>query len=134
MNLTDDMTLKFQRGSPVFIDDICAVYSATLGEIVDEGYTNFQQYLGILTQQKPVFIEDDENDQEMKKMLLDEGYECKEMLPKIVAELKILLLPKDKNDERSCILEVRAGTGGEEAALFDKLCLFTKVLCAEKTS
>ena len=53
MNLTDDEVLKFQKGSPVFIDDICAVYSATLGEIIDEGYSNFQKYLGILTSQKP---------------------------------------------------------------------------------
>jgi len=41
MNLTDNEILKFQRGSPVFIDDICAVYSLTLGEIVDVGYEKF---------------------------------------------------------------------------------------------
>jgi hypothetical protein len=41
MNLTDSEVLKFQKGSPVFLDDICAVYPATLGEIVDEGYDNF---------------------------------------------------------------------------------------------
>ena len=41
MNLTDNEVLKFQKGSPVFIDDICAVYSDTLGEIVDIGYDNF---------------------------------------------------------------------------------------------
>ena len=46
-------------------------------------------------------------------------------------ELKILLLPKDKNDERSCILEVRAGTGGEEAALFAaELCRMYQNYCA----
>ena len=54
MNLTDTHTLKFQKkGSPVFIEDVCAVYSATIGEIVDEGYDNFQKYLGILTSTKP---------------------------------------------------------------------------------
>jgi len=41
MNLTDNETLKFLRGSPVFLDDICAVYSPTLGEIVDLGYDKF---------------------------------------------------------------------------------------------
>jgi len=41
MNLTDNEVLKFLRGGPVFIDDICAVYSLTLGEIIDEGYDNF---------------------------------------------------------------------------------------------
>ena len=53
MNLTDDEVLKFQRGSPVFLDDICAIYPATLGEIVDIGYSNFQQYLGVVTMTKP---------------------------------------------------------------------------------
>jgi len=54
MNLTDDEVLKFQRGSPIFIEDICAIFPATLGEIVDEGYSNFQKYLSILTATKPV--------------------------------------------------------------------------------
>lgn len=54
MNLTDDLTLKFQRGSPVFLDDICAIYSRTIGEIIDEGFSNFQKYLSILTAEKPV--------------------------------------------------------------------------------
>lgn len=67
MNLTDDMTLKFQRGSPVFIDDICAIYPATLGQIADEGYTKFQQYLSLITSTKPIFHADD--DSEMKKMI-----------------------------------------------------------------
>ena len=53
MNLTDDQVLKFQRGSPVFLEDICAVYSATIGEIVDLGYSKFQEYLGIITATKP---------------------------------------------------------------------------------
>ena len=48
MNLTDNETLKFMKGSPVFLEDICAVYPATLGEIIDEGYDNFQKYLSIL--------------------------------------------------------------------------------------
>ena len=64
MNLTDDEILKFQRGSPVFIDDICAVYPAKLGEIVDLGYSKFQQYLSILTASKP-----DGQDKEMQEML-----------------------------------------------------------------
>jgi len=59
-----------------------------------------------------------ETDNEMKDLLTEEGYSCKEKLSSIKEELKILLLPKDKNDERNCILEIRAGVGGEEAALF----------------
>lgn len=54
MNLTDNEILKFQKGSPILLEDICAIYPATLGEIVDEGYDNFQRYLGILTATKPI--------------------------------------------------------------------------------
>lgn len=53
MNLTDDEILKFQRGTPILLDDICAVYSVTIGEIVDLGYNTFQQYLSVLTMTKP---------------------------------------------------------------------------------
>ena len=66
MNLTDNEVLKFQRGGPVFIEDICAVYSVTLGEIVDIGYEKFQQYLGVLTSTKPI---DTGKDSEMSKLL-----------------------------------------------------------------
>ena len=72
-----------------------------------------------------------ETDAEMRKLLSDEGYACKEKLASLVTELKILLLPKDKNDERGCILEIRAGTGGEEAALFaGALCRMYQNYCA----
>lgn len=67
MNLTDDLTLKFQRGGPVFLDDICAIYSKTIGEIVDEGFSNFQKYLSILTAEKPVDL--GKNDKEIQDLL-----------------------------------------------------------------
>ena len=53
MNLTDDEILKFQRGSPVFLEDICAIYPAKMGEIVDLGYSKFQQYLSVVLVEKP---------------------------------------------------------------------------------
>lgn len=59
-----------------------------------------------------------ETDAEMKGLLEEEAYACKEALAALKEELKILLLPKDKNDERNCILEIRGGAGGDEAALF----------------
>ena len=66
MNLTDNEVLKFLKGGPVFIEDICAVYSVTLGEIVDVGYDKFQQYLGILTSTKPT---DTKGDKELVELL-----------------------------------------------------------------
>jgi len=41
MNLTDNEILKFQRGTPIFLEDICAIYPAKLGEIIDIGYDEF---------------------------------------------------------------------------------------------
>lgn len=67
MNLTDSETLKFQKGSPVLLEDICAIYPATLGEIIDEGYDNFQNYLGILTANKP--LSKDIKDREMREVI-----------------------------------------------------------------
>lgn len=59
-----------------------------------------------------------ETDKEMKDMLEEEIYSCKDKLSSITDELKILLLPKDPNDDKNVIFEIRAGAGGEEAALF----------------
>ena len=75
MNLTDNETLKFLKGSPVFIEDICAVFPATLGQIVDEGYDNFQQYLGVLTASKPTTkLDGDKELSELMEKLTDFQY------------------------------------------------------------
>ena len=60
-------------------------------------------------------LEDDAELKEMAKLELSELEDC---IAEIEDELKVLLLPKDPNDEKNVILEVRAGTGGDEAALF----------------
>ena len=59
-----------------------------------------------------------ESDGEMKALLLDEIEDCKEKVEALSNELKILLLTKDPNDSKNVIVEIRAGAGGEEAALF----------------
>ncbi|MBE5755789.1 MAG: peptide chain release factor 1 [Clostridiales bacterium] len=59
-----------------------------------------------------------EKDPDMVAMLNDEFYEGKEKLKKVEEELKILLLPKDENDEGNVIVEIRAGVGGDEAGIF----------------
>ena len=58
------------------------------------------------------------NDPEMKELAEEEVKAAKERLPEIEIELQKLLLPKDGNDERNVFLEIRAGTGGDESALF----------------
>jgi len=57
-------------------------------------------------------------DKELKELAEIEYYENKEKLPKIEEELKVLLIPKDPNDDKNVICEIRGGAGGEEAALF----------------
>lgn len=57
-------------------------------------------------------------DGDLRELALAELLDLKEKKPKIEDELKIILLPKDPRDEKNVILEIRAGTGGEEAALF----------------
>ena len=59
-----------------------------------------------------------ETDVEMREMLKDEIQSLKEQMEKSEEELKILLLPKDENDTKNVILEIRGGAGGEESALF----------------
>ena len=58
------------------------------------------------------------NDKELKELAEMEYQEAKEKLPKIEEELKFLLIPKDPDDDKNIICEIRAGAGGEEAALF----------------
>ena len=58
------------------------------------------------------------NDKELKELAEAEIEEIKAKLPKIEEELKILLIPKDPDDDKNIICEIRAGAGGEEAALF----------------
>ena len=57
-------------------------------------------------------------DPEMKEMAAAEFYELKEKIPTLEHQLKLALIPKDTADARNAILEIRAGTGGDEAALF----------------
>ncbi len=61
---------------------------------------------------------DEESDEELRELAKEELNECKQRIPKLEEELKILLLPKDPNDEKNVIVEIRGGAGGDEAALF----------------
>lgn len=61
---------------------------------------------------------DEESDEEMKELAKEELADCKARIGQIEQELRILLLPKDPNDEKNVIVEIRSGAGGDEAALF----------------
>ena len=61
---------------------------------------------------------EEEKDEEMREMLKEELSDAKKRVEELEKELKILLLPKDPNDSKNVIVEIRAGAGGDEAALF----------------
>ncbi len=71
-------------------------------------------------------------DPEMKELAEEEYYASKEKLPKIEEELKVLLIPKDPDDDKNIICEIRAGAGGEEAALFAGTLFRMYTMYAEK--
>ena len=73
-------------------------------------------------------IVENESDEELRDLAKMEVSELEESIENMEGELKVLLLPKDPNDEKNVILEVRAGTGGDEAALFgaDLLRMYTR--------
>ena len=61
---------------------------------------------------------EEESDEDMREMLKEELNDAKKAIDELEQKLKVLLLPKDPNDERNVIVEIRAGAGGDEAALF----------------
>src|SRR2546422_6597847 len=88
---------------------------AELEEIVEK-HRQFKQIEKDLAGAHQMFIEAE--DAEMKQMAQEEEKQLIERRDTIERELKLLLLPKDPNDDKSVIVEIRAGTGGDEAALF----------------
>ncbi len=81
-----------------------------------EKYDEYRRISGALEEAENGL--DGEKDAAMRELFSEEIQSLKKRLEEIEGELKILLLPKDKNDDRNCIVEIRGGAGGEEAALF----------------
>ena len=112
--------LTAQISSPEIMSDM-KVYAKTmkqhrtLEEIVTK-YREAKKMQGEIAGAKELLEMAD--DDEMREMATLEISELEEKLPLLEEELKVLLLPKDPNDEKNVILEIRAGTGGDEATLF----------------
>lgn len=79
-------------------------------------YREYQKANQTLEENKEML--DGEKDEELREMLKEEINELKDLVPRLEQEIHILLLPKDPNDERNVILEIRAGAGGDEAGIF----------------
>ena len=93
-------------------------YMKEMGEMepIVKEYKHYKDMKQELEDSKEIF--EMEDDEELREMAREEIKELEAGIEKSQEELKILLLPKDPNDEKNVILEVRAGTGGDEAALF----------------
>ena len=82
-------------------------------------YTTYQRYLEAVAGEKEALeMLASEKDPEMIELAKAELAEAKENQPTLIKELQILLLPKDENDDKNIIMEIRGGAGGDEAALF----------------
>lgn len=97
-------------------------YKALMKELknltpIVEKYREYKKEENSLEESKEI-LADGTADKELKEMAESEMESAKENLEKISEELKVLLLPKDPNDDRNVIIEIRGGAGGEEAALF----------------
>ncbi|MBQ2759085.1 MAG: peptide chain release factor 1 [Clostridia bacterium] len=88
----------------------------TLTPIVEK-YREYKKNISDLNEAKEL-LDMGSLDKEMKELALEEMEEAKKNSERNYEELKILLLPKDKNDDRNVIVEIRSGAGGEESALF----------------
>lgn len=76
----------------------------------------YEELLTNLDGSKQILLSED--DAEMKELARDEVAACEARIPQLEEEIKIMLVPKDPEDSKNAILEIRAGTGGDEAALF----------------
>ena len=122
------------------LDDLLRRFEELLNELSEPGVTdNPQRFKKLMKEQSdlsPIVeaykeykkckqdIEDaemmlgDEKDPDMREMLKEELSNAKKRVEELEHELKILLLPKDPNDDKDVVVEIRAGAGGDEAALF----------------
>ena len=97
---------------------------------IEEVVLKFREYKKI--KQSMEEAEELMQDPEMKELAETEYYDSKEKLPKIEEELKLLLIPKDPDDDKNIMCEIRAGAGGEEAALFAGTLFRMYTMYAEK--
>ena len=114
----DELTKKVADPDVIANQEVWQKHMKEMGEIEPvvrkyQEYTKAREELEFAKE-----MVDTEDDEELRDMAKSEVSEQEEKLEKITSELKVLLIPKDPNDEKNVILEIRAGTGGEEAALF----------------
>ena len=110
-------------------------YQKIMKEIksIEELVQTYREYKSAVQSEKESLeILEDSADSELKELAQAELDEAKENIERLSEQLKILLLPKDPNDERNVIIEIRGGAGGEESALFSAVLFRMYSMYAEK--
>ena len=85
-------------------------------EKISKATLRYKQVLGTIEEARAIL--ETENDAEMKEMAKEELDNCNSTLPALEEEIKLLLIPADPEDGKNAIVEIRGGTGGDEAAIF----------------
>ena len=114
----EEMSMKVSDPEVINNQPVWQKYIKDMGEMepIVKKYEEYKKAKDGLKDAKEIL--EMESDEEMRDLAKMEINELEDQIEVFEGELKILLLPKDPNDEKNVILEVRAGTGGEEAALF----------------
>ena len=113
-------SLTEELSKPEVLSDVKKMTSlskeqASLADIIEK-YKEYKE--AKQTIEDSVEMLEEEHDEEMRELLKEELSEAKKNVEQYEEELKVLLLPKDPNDDKNVIVEIRAGAGGDEAALF----------------
>lgn len=110
-------------------------YQKTMKELksIEEIVLTYREYKqAVKSQDESIEILEESGDSDLKELAQLELDEAKQNIEKLSEKLKILLLPKDPNDERNVIVEIRGGAGGEESALFSAVLFRMYSMYAEK--
>ena len=125
LNKLDDLVSRFEEVSTLITDPSVIADQTRYIKLTKE----YKELSDLMTARKEYIAAIDgvreakeiishESDPEMKEMAREELEACESRIPELEEEIKVLLIPKDPQDDRNAIMEIRAGTGGDEAALF----------------
>lgn len=118
-NKYEELSMKVSDPAVIADQSVWQNYAREIGEIepIVQKYTEYRKVVDGIAEAREI-LEDGDSDEEMRQLAKMEISELEEREDALNEELKVLLLPKDPNDQKNVYLEIRAGTGGDEAALF----------------
>ena len=118
-NKYEELSMKVSDPEVISDQKLFQKYAKDISDMepIVHKYTDYKKIVDGIKEARDI-LNDGDGDEEMRELAKMELSDLEEQKDVIEGELKLLLIPKDPNDEKNVILEIRAGTGGEEAALF----------------